>query len=160
MQYPKYYKMDAISKLGWLASEILLNGSFKPANYKAEEVGTVLSNSNASLDTDLKYFESTKEFASPSLFVYTLPNIVAGEICIRNKFKGENAFFIQEQFDADFIKQYTDNLLNSNILQCCICGRVELLHDNHDALLLLVEKSNKEHAILFTTENMRSLNQK
>ncbi len=119
--------MDNLSKLGWLASEILLKDSFKPEDYKPEEFGVVLANSNASLDTDLKYFETTKEFASPSLFVYTLPNIVIGEICIRNKFKGENAFFIQEKFDTGFIEQYVNNLVNSNILQACICGWVDVV---------------------------------
>jgi len=159
-QYPKFYKMDTLSKLGWLASEVLLKNSFPQLHYKPEEVGIVLSNSNASLDTDIKYFDSTKEFASPSLFVYTLPNIITGEICIRNKFKGENAFFIQERFDADFIKQYAGYLLNNNILQCCICGRVDVIQEDYEALLVLIEKSGTGNHVLFTTENIQSLNQK
>jgi hypothetical protein len=159
-KYPKFYKMDDLCKLGWLASEALLKDSFHQGNYKQEEVGVVLANSNASLDTDLKYFESTKEFASPSLFVYTLPNIVMGEICIRNKFKGENAFFVQEQFDADFIKQYVNYLFNSDILQACICGWVDVLHENYESFLFLVEKSNNRNSVLFTAENIYSLNQK
>ena len=154
LKYPKFYKMDFLSKLGWLASEILLKDSFQHANYKSEEIGIVLANSNSSLDTDLKYFESTKDFASPSLFVYTLPNIVMGEICIKNKFKGENAFFIQETFDANFVQQYVNNLLNNNILQACICGWVDVLHENYEALLFLIEKDEKNNPIPFTGENM------
>ncbi|MBS1916150.1 MAG: hypothetical protein JST87_07725 [Bacteroidetes bacterium] len=158
LNYPKFYKMDSLSKLGWLASEIVLKDTFKAENYKPADVGIVLANANSSLDTDLKYFESTKEFASPSLFVYTLPNIVMGEICIRNKFKGENAFFIQEKFDADFIEQYVNNLVNNNILQACICGWVDVLQEDYEALLFLVEKNKTENAIAFSTANMNVKN--
>ena len=160
LQYPRFYKMDSLSKLGWLASEIALKDSFQHENYKPEDVGIVLANANSSLDTDLKYLASTKDFASPSLFVYTLPNIVMGEICIRNKFKGENAFFIHEKFDADFIEQYVNNLVNNNILQACICGWVDVLHESYDALILLVEKKKTEHAMPFAAENIQSVNQK
>lgn len=154
LNYPKFYKMDSLGKLGWLASEITLKDAFHPENYKPEDVGIVMANANSSLDTDLKYFESTKEFASPSLFVYTLPNIVMGEICIRNKFKGENAFFIQEKFDAEFIEQYVNNLVNNNILQACICGWVDVLHKDYEAILFLVEKNKTENAIAFSAANM------
>ncbi len=86
--YPKFYKMDNLSKLGWLAAEILLKQENLLGSYQSEEIGISLANANASLDTDLKYYDSMKDIPSPSLFVYTLPNIVAGEICIRHKFKG------------------------------------------------------------------------
>ena len=92
-QYPRFYKMDNLSKLGWLANEILLQNSFDKEKYNAEDVGIVLSNANSSLDNDIRYYETTKTMASPALFVYTLPNIVIGEISIRHHFKGENAFF-------------------------------------------------------------------
>src|SRR4029078_5462829 len=90
IDYPKFYKMDNLSKLGFLATEILLNGNFDRNNYTANEVGIVFANANASLDADLNYWQSVKNIPSPALFVYTLPNIVIGEICIRNGFKGEN----------------------------------------------------------------------
>ena len=92
-KYPKFYKMDHLSKLGWLGTEYLLSGAFNKAHYQPEEIGLVLSNANSSLDADIRYLESVKEMASPALFVYTLPNIVIGEISIRHNFKGENAFF-------------------------------------------------------------------
>lgn len=156
-KYPKFYKMDNVCKLGWLASEILLKDSFAHTDYKPEEVGIVLANANSSLDTDLKYFESTKDYASPSLFVYTLPNIVMGEICIRNRFKGENAFFVQEKFDANFVQQYVNNLLNNNILQACIFGWVDVLQEDYNAVLFLAEKKNHAGSIPFTTENIENI---
>src|SRR5690606_18078970 len=85
--YPKFYKMDALCKLGTIAAHVLLETPEK-TGYQPEEVGIVLSNKNGSIEADLSYFESAKTFPSPSLFVYTLPNILIGEISIRNGFKG------------------------------------------------------------------------
>jgi hypothetical protein len=152
--YPKFYKMDNLSKLGWLAAEILLKDSFKKDNYKPEEVGIILANANSSLDDDVKYFETVKEMASPALFVYTLPNIVIGEICIRNNFKGEHTFFIRDKFDAGFVAQQVNYILDKNILQTCICGWVDILGQEYKAALFLVEKAKSEKSIPFSAESM------
>jgi hypothetical protein len=154
LNYPKFYKMDSLSKLGWLASEILLKDNFEKSSYKPEEVGVVLANANSSLDNDLKYFNTIKDIPSPSVFVYTLPNIVIGEICIRNHFKGEHAFFIQESFDAEFIEQQVSYLLDHDILQTCICGWADVLERNYSAALFLIEKKKNENCALFSAENM------
>ncbi len=155
--YPKFYKMDSLCKLGWLASEVLLKDGFNRANYRPEEVGFVLSNANASLDADLKYIATLREVPSPSVFVYTLPNIVTGEICIRNNFKGENAFFVSEAFDASFIHQYVSNLLDNNFLRACIFGWVELVGEDYKAALFLAEKEPGENAVALTTENIQKI---
>jgi hypothetical protein len=154
LNYPKYYKMDNLSKLGWLASEILLKDSFKNGNYEAEDTGIILANTNSSLDNDLKYFDTTKDIPSPSLFVYTLPNIVIGEISIRNHFKGEHAFFIQETFDAVFFEWQVNYLLNKNILKACICGWVDVLEKEYKAVFFLVEKGKTASPVLFSAQNM------
>ncbi|MEO5889911.1 MAG: hypothetical protein ABIQ31_06630 [Ferruginibacter sp.] len=166
ISYPKFYKMDNLAKLGWLAAEVLLKDSFETGKYQPEDVGIIFSNNNSSLDADLKYFESTKTIASPALFVYTLPNIVIGEICIKHKFKGENAFFIFDAFDAGFIEKYVTNLINSNILQACICGWVESVGEEYLAALFLVEKiavaptgpvATDSAAMVFTKENLNKI---
>ena len=158
-QYPKFYKMDNLSKLGWLTNEILLQDSFDKEKYSAEDVGIVLSNANSSLDNDIRYYETTKTMASPALFVYTLPNIVIGEISIRHHFKGENAFFIFDAFDTEFIEQYVSNLINNNILQCCICGWVDVLDEKYNATLFLIEKDKSPNSVNFTKENLNKIYQ-
>lgn len=154
LNYPKFYKMDNLSKLGWITAELLLKDSFRKDKYQPEKVGIVIANSNSSLDNDIKYFDSLKVFASPSLFVYTLPNIVIGEICIRNNFKGEHAFFIQDTFDARFIAQQVNYLLDKGILKACLCGWIDVLEEDYKAVLFLVEKKESEHALLFSPENL------
>ena len=156
LNYPKFYKMDNLCKLGWLASEVLLSGA-DIKQYQPVEVGLVLSNANASLDSDKKYMQSVGDIPSPALFVYTLPNIMIGEICIRNNFKGEDAFFIFEKFDAAFIETYVNDLLNSGSLKACICGWVDVLGDDHKAVLFLVEKEEKSNSIPFIKKNLDTI---
>jgi len=158
LKYPKFHKMDNLSKLGWLASEVLLKYSqFDATAYTPTEVGIVIANASSSLDTDINYFETTKSIASPALFVYTLPNIVIGEICIRNGFKGENAFFVSEEFDTELIQSYVNNLMNNGQLKACICGWVELIKEEYKAVLYLVEQKQTEKSIAFTVENMNEI---
>src|SRR6187402_3983803 len=102
--YPKFYKMDNLCKLGWLAAEVLLQEGLHGGSYRPEEIGITLANAHSSLDTDQKYYQTVKEIPSPSLFVYTLPNIMIGEISIRHQFKGACNFFISPQFDAAFME--------------------------------------------------------
>src|SRR5579863_923301 len=138
-QYPKFYKMDQLSKLGWLAAELLLSKGFAETGYRPEDMAVVLSNASSSLDTDYRYFATVADIPSPALFVYTLPNIMIGEICIRHKFKGENAFFIMESFDPAFIGTYVRDLMESGNARAGICGWVEVLGDTYTAALFLIE---------------------
>lgn len=147
--YPKFYKMDSLSKLGFLAAEILL----KNVNLKdhRESVALVLSNAHSSLDTDVKYFESAKTIASPALFVYTLPNIVSGEICIRHGIKGENAFFISEAFDPLTLSEYVEMVLSQSKTDICVAGWVDVMDEHHDVFLYLAENresgNSPEHSV-------------
>jgi hypothetical protein len=149
--YPKFYKMDVLSQLGFLAAEFVLQGL---QGYGPEDVGVVLSNANSSLDTDIRYYKSVADMPSPALFVYTLPNIVIGEICIRHGFKGENSFFVFKAFHATFIKEYVSALLADGSIQACLCGWVDVLGETYDAALFLVERAGER---AFTVDNLNNL---
>ena len=157
INYSRFYKMDNLSKLGLLASEILLKDSFEKEKYRPEDIGLIFSNANSSLDTDQKYMASVTDIPRSSLFVYTLPNIVTGEICIRNNFKGEAAFFLFKNFNAGFIENYVSDLLDNNIIQACICGWIDLLGQDYKAALFLVEKLTGNKAVSFTKEQMNNI---
>ena len=86
-----------------------------------------------------------------------MPNIVSGEICIRNNFKGEDAFFVFDSFNADFLENYVSSLMDTNVLQACICGWIELLGDEYKAALFLVEKLKGNEALSFTKERMNKI---
>jgi hypothetical protein len=159
ISYPKFHKMDQLCKLGFLATEILLKDTGHSTKYGETDTGLVLSNSNASLDVDLKYAKTIHAGASPALFVYTLPNIVIGEISIRHHFKGENAFFVFKQFDGNFIAQYVNSLFENKLIKNCICGWVDILKEEYRSILYLVETDSSENAITFTADNLNQLNQ-
>lgn len=104
--YPKFYKMDGLSRLGFVASEILLNAEKEETD---EERAIIFFNHSSSIASDRNYKESIKDkdnyFPSPSIFVYTLPNIVTGEIAIRNHFQGETSFFILPDKDEKMMEE-------------------------------------------------------
>ena len=151
--YPRFYKMDGLCKLGWLAVALMLQA---PAafNYAPEEVCLLMMNSSSSLNTDLKYYHSVATMASPALFVYTLPNIVLGEICISNGFKGETLFMIEPQLDKNHLHQQVNLLMQSTGHQACIFGWVELLGKEYEAKLWIVEKNNGRDGLIFTPNHL------
>ncbi|PUZ25131.1 hypothetical protein DCC81_12540 [Chitinophaga parva] len=157
--YPKFHKMDALSKLGWLTAEVLLGANPLLERHAAPGVGLALANRSSSLDTDVRYYDTVKDIASPALFVYTLPNIVMGEICIRHGFKGENVFFVQDRFDTASLAGYVQELFNEKAVTACVCGWVEVMQDRFDAALYLVENQAGERAIPFTAVAMQHLYQ-
>ncbi len=145
--YPKFYKMDPLSKLGFIASELVFR-HVKLDLYDKKRVGVVLANANSSLDTDLVHQESisnrSQYFPSPSVFVYTLPNIMIGEICIRHRLNGENAFLIAEKFESKQLFDYVNELFQNNRVDVCLTGWVDLVKDKFEALLMFVEPSGME----------------
>ncbi len=157
IDYPKFYKMDSLCQLGFLAAEVLLQERQIADEYSAAKIGIVFSNANSSLNADLHYFESVKNIPSPAQFVYTLPNIVIGEISIRHRCKGENAFFVSDRFDAPFMHFYVQDLLNRNRADVCICGWVECLGDNYKAVIWLVEKHTTGKALAFNIDHIHQI---
>jgi len=143
----KFYKMDSLSKLAFLTSEILLMGRSLQQKYRPEDTGIVLINSSSTLETDTRYFHTIEDksnyFPSPAVFVYTLPNIMVGEIAIRNKIMGENITFVAEKYDPQFLYEYV-NLLMSGKIKSCICGWVEFERTGslYESFIYLVEKDD------------------
>ena len=158
LAYPKFHKMDNLSKLGLLAADILLKDNNLSQNCTPYQIGVILSNSNSSLDTDVKYMNMVKKgVASPAVFVYSLPNIVIGEICIRNGIKGENTFFISDHYNIPQQVQYVNHLLNTDVIETCICGWVELMGDTYDAFLYLVEKTGIRKGAIHNVQTIEQL---
>ncbi len=164
IKYQKFFKMDNLSKLAIVTSEMLFRNHNPAGRYSPDEIGVILSNSSSSLDTDNRYHESISSFPSPSLFVYTLPSILAGEICIKNKITGENAFFIFEKFDADFMCGYVNDLLDRDVIRACLTGWVDVkisseLKSGLGSPLLWRGGGGEAEAMFFLVEKKPALNQ-
>lgn len=163
LDYPKYFKMDAVSKYGIIATEYLLNGIDLKAKYAENEVGIVLSNASGSLDTDAEFQKTINNkvrfFPSPAIFVYTLSNIVMGEICIKHKIKGENMFFLSESIQSELLESFVSDLFAKKSIESAVVGWVEYSFGKPDVLLLLVENNELKgtNEIEFTSHQIESL---
>ncbi len=129
----KFYKMDDLCKLGYVAAGYLLKGT----DYQPEEIGIILANASSSLNTDCKHqtliSREGDKAASPAIFVYTLPNVVLGEICIRHKIKGENTFFVSPHYEPDSLEDYARIVMAKGKLRTCIIGWCELMDGRYQA---------------------------
>ena len=97
--YPKYFKMDPLARLGFVASELLLGTLNEERFVPRSDRAIVLANRSSCLANDREYQQTIAPdnyYPSPSVFVYTLPNIVTGEIAIRNSYYGETSFYIMD----------------------------------------------------------------
>jgi hypothetical protein len=156
LSYPKFYKMDMLSKLAFLASEYLL----KDIREKLSETETaiLLSNRNSTVNVDRKYIESIDEekyFPNPAYFVYTLPNVMIGEISIRNNLKGETLFVQNSSFSGNIIQQYLDSMVFKN----AICGFIEYFDEfNFEAFLAFIERDEKNGIMSISEELDRLYN--
>lgn len=133
--YPKFFKMDTLSKLGFVASELLLQAEGAERYVPREDRAVIFFNRNASLQADTAYQATIQDpdnfFPSPAAFVYTLPNIVTGEIAIRNKYYGETSFLVIEENDPDLIKRQLENAFQDPQTQSILGGWLDCIDENH-----------------------------
>ena len=149
--YPKYYKMDGLSRLGFIATELLLSAEAmeaevpQKAGKHADDRAVILFNRSSSLVSDKKYLASitdeTNYFPSPSTFVYTLPNIVTGEIAIRNGYHGETSFYVLADKDEAQMQEILQTAFQDSQTQSAITGWIDYEDAEHfEADLYIVER--------------------
>ncbi len=133
--YPKFYKMDKLSRLGFVASELLLaaeaaeEGCPTPRFTERSDRAVILFNHSSSVEIDKVYADSIRDtdnyFPSPAAFVYTLPNIVTGEIAIRNLYHGETSLYILPQRDEDVMRDVVMASLADSGTRSVVCGWID-----------------------------------
>ncbi len=131
--YPKFYKMDKLSQLGFVASELLLSKE-NPRQELCWDRAVVLFNHTSSVCVDREYEQSITigedYFPSPSLFVYTLPNIVCGEIALRNGYHAETSFYIMKSKDEAMMNKVIESTFLDKTLQSIVTGWIDYQDDN------------------------------
>ena len=151
--YPKFYKMDGLSRLGFVASEILLNAEKRDTDVERreeegerllEERAIIFFNHSSSIASDRNYKESINDkdnyFPSPSIFVYTLPNIVTGEIAIRNHFHGETSFFILPDKDERMMEEILQASCRDDQSKSFLTGWINYEDERHFEADLKIKK--------------------
>jgi hypothetical protein len=139
LSYPKFFKMDRLCKPAFLCAELVLQNL--PAEMDKNKVGVLLYNQNSSIDADIEHQNLITDwqnfFPSPAVFVYTLPNIMLGEICIRHGFKGENLCLIADQFNAQEAVQQAELLFLAGMKHVLV-GWVDYFNGSCKAWMALI----------------------
>ena len=144
ISYPKFFKMDNLCKVGFIVSELMFREVSFDTEIPKKDMAIILCNRSSSSDDDLLYLRSINDkdnyFPSPSVFVYTLPNIVTGEIAIRNKILGESSFYVSERHSEEMILRQVRNVLQPKSVKYVLFGWVESLKGKYEVELTLVKK--------------------
>ncbi|MCR5658720.1 MAG: hypothetical protein K6G25_05290 [Bacteroidales bacterium] len=144
--YPKFFKMDTLCKLGFVASELLLQTEGALRFEPREDRAVVFFNRSASLQADTAYQATIQDpdnfYPSPATFVYTLPNIVTGEIAIRNKYFGETSFIVLPEHDPQIMAQHLQNVFQDPITKSILGGWLDCTDEDHfEAELFLFDNN-------------------
>lgn len=135
--YPKFFKMDVLCKWAWLGAEALLKTErgWRYDGIDKEKIGVMLATGRGCLEVDKRYRQSMEEIPSPALFVYTLPNIMLGEICIRHGFKGEQLCLVDAAFDVEAACSWVADGLDNRGMEACLFGWADAAGDEADVTL-------------------------
>lgn len=158
--YPKFYKMDKLCRLGLVASELLLKaekaslGSIDAempigeslVEGMNEDRAVIFFNHSSSVCSDRKHLEILADknncLPSPSVFVYTLPNIVTGEIAMRNGYHGETSFYLLAERDNKLMADIIGTAFADEATESVIGGWLDYENENNfvaDISLLVKE---------------------
>lgn len=150
--WPKFFKMDTLSKVGFVASELLLKQLSERRCGSEEYISNraiMLFGTTASLCADKNYQETIQDidnyYPSPALFVYTLPNIVTGEIAIRNHYRGETSFYVVEGADAAQMAFHLSCAFADDRTESVLAGWVDSTgNDDFKSFFTLIGKDDVE----------------
>lgn len=131
LQYPKFFKMDIASKWGIVCAEILMH-QIDLQHINPFKKCIILGNTSASLHTDTLYSKTMQEIPQPAIFVYTLPNIVMGEIAIKWQWKGENTFLVLNKENKKDIDEMINYLFANDIAEVVLGGFFETFPGKED----------------------------
>lgn len=147
--YPQFFKMDGLSKLAFIATELLLQSTGETRFVDRDDRAVVLCGVTGSLATDKLYQQTINDkdnyYPSPSLFVRTLPNIAVSEIAIRNHYHGETMFL--QMYEDPEIWTHIEKLVSAiPDIKDAICGGVDYTNEN-DFIAAICLKTKEEWTI-------------
>jgi 3-oxoacyl-(acyl-carrier-protein) synthase len=153
----RFLRMDLMCRLGFLAAELLGVNFDAMTDTHRERLGVCVESFTGSLDTDIRFAQTPR----PSIFAYTLPSTVIGEICIRYRLKGPVLSLISPDTNgANAIAEATEWLRDGDA-EMVLCLGIEAMNRStassiaspenlspggwHGASLLLGHPENSPH---------------
>lgn len=146
-EYPKFHKMDPLAKLAFAASELLLQNEGEERFVERIDRAVILYNTESTIHADRKHAESIADaenfFPSPSVFLYTLPNVASGEIALRNKYHGETGFYLLGEENSEQEEELIKITLMDPHTESILFGSVRYESgENFEAKLRLIKRRN------------------
>ena len=103
----RFFKMDLFSRLAYVATGLLAKDSLDGID--PEDIALFVFTLNGSVLADRKHLSTFSDpndfYPSPSVFINTLPNVVLGEIAVRNNIKGETTLVMLPNRDDAIMNQ-------------------------------------------------------
>lgn len=123
----RFFKMDLYSRLAYVGTSLLTKDALDASD--PEDRAMVIFTQNGSVLADRKHlstFANPDEFfPSPAVFINTLPNVVLGEIAVKNTIKGETTLVILPARDEKAMQRIIDATVSATRPSVLICGWVD-----------------------------------
>ena len=127
----RFARMDWLSRLGLMAVE-LLDAHFETRDAKdLEQTGVCVETAAGCLTSDAEFLRLPR----PTVFSYTLPSTVIGEICIRHHFKGPMLCLMSSGNSARAAMDEAAAWLRESSAKLCLCVSCEAVSPDAAALL-------------------------
>jgi len=119
----RFLRMDLMCRLGFMAAELLDAGFEAMPDSLRDRTGICVESFAGSLDTDVRFAQTPR----PSLFAYTLPSTVIGEICIRFRLKGPVLSLIAPSAGGDNLLTEASGWIRDGQADAVLCFSIEAL---------------------------------
>ncbi len=117
----RFARMDLMSRLGLMAVELLEVDLASLLVDQRDRIAVCVETWTGSLATDLCFLQTPRA----SLFSYTLPSTVIGEICIRYHLRGPVLCLLKPDSDSSAILAEAVDLLEHDDADACLCVSCE-----------------------------------
>lgn len=123
----RFFKMDLYSRLAYVGTTLLAKDALEDAG--SEDRALVIFTQNGSVLADRKHLSTFSHpdefFPSPAVFINTLPNVVLGEIAVKNSIKGETTLVLLSDRDETAMQRIIEATVAATRPSVLICGWVD-----------------------------------
>ena len=120
----RFLRMDLMCRLGFMAAELLAVNFDALTDARRERLGVCVESFTGSLDTDIRFARTPR----PSLFAYTLPSTVIGELCIRYRLKGPVLSLISSDVNEASVLAEAAEWLRNSEAEMVLCLGIEAIN--------------------------------
>jgi 3-oxoacyl-(acyl-carrier-protein) synthase len=127
----RFSRMDLMSRLGLMAVELLDAGLECLTPERRDQIGVCVETCIGSLATDFRFLQTPRA----SIFTYTLPSTVIGEICIRYHLRGPVMCLVTPPGPEQSSLAEAVHWLDQGDAEACLCVGSEAVERESAGLL-------------------------